>query len=306
MAPNLERKKTDGVAEENSHGSPLACFIAGFLFMCVSVAIFSGESKNASPWLIDTFGLFFFVLSLSTTFYGFLFMKKRAFLRDRKYAHPKAYWLEDYDWNEKQIKTSNLKTSIYFIFFAVLIQFIFLPYYFQVQKMGWNVLLDIVFLLGSLFTLFCLWGFIRHLLLYLKYGEITLKFKEFPFYLGEELRCTLLSNRKIEAFGDINIRLRYIEVEEEHYRSSGKNKTRKVCYQCYEDVQLFGEAELSFQSKKEFDIIFPLPGETIYQTKLSQGNPRYWLLNIEAETAGIDFEAESLLPIYKERKLNFT
>ena len=73
---------------------------------------------------------------------------------------------------------------------------------------------------------------------------------------------------------------------------------RYVCYRIYEDGQTWTPASAA-GDVSETRILFALPHEAEYETHLHDISPRYWELEVAADTPGIDFKATFLVPVYK-------
>ncbi len=145
----------------------------------------------------------------------------------------------------------------------------------------------------------------------LKYGGSFLRYRTFPFFLGERLAATLEGIDRLRGFTRMTIVLRCVL---ERTVGSGKSahverevvdaQTRGVAP---EDVT-FGKGSAAgvFKLLRRSDdaaflpISFDLPDEDL-STRLSEPPVRKWELEVKAETPGLDYEATFLVPVYARR-----
>ncbi len=98
---------------------------------------------------------------------------------------------------------------------------------------------------------------------------------------------------------------------QEAFELQGKSNT-VVCYSVFEEARSFQPGSLDFgvgeparffqlfrkaDARATLDLFFQLPAEDL-GTALSASPPRYWELEVKAETAGVDYAATFLLPVY--------
>ena len=96
-------------------------------------------------------------------------------------------------------------------------------------------------------------------------------------------------------FEKIILTLRLIEA----VVSTGGKDSRASCYQTYCDTQTLSPAEgIILGEENPIPITFQLP-EDAHTTSLSEPNAWYWELTAEVPTAGVDFKAEFLIPVYQ-------
>jgi hypothetical protein len=126
----------------------------------------------------------------------------------------------------------------------------------------------------------------------LRFGSSRARLDHFPFFLGEELNCTLDLNADVRGFDELEITLRCVE---ERYETSGTGKDRSTKVVCY---QVFGETRtIDPQSRDPFAVRFGLPvdGET---TRLGERPATFWELEVKGERSGVDFLSAFKMPVY--------
>ena len=132
---------------------------------------------------------------------------------------------------------------------------------------------------------------------YFKYGTTTLRFRRFPFFLGETLDVELIASYGIGAFDSLGITLRCIQEEVQTITRLIYKRVLVNHYQVYADTIRFDRAGVYEAGSSPVPISFPLPanGPT---TRLSARSPTYWQIEIKADTPGVDYKAVFLVPVY--------
>ncbi len=132
----------------------------------------------------------------------------------------------------------------------------------------------------------------------LRFGRSPLIFASFPFQLGQELRVTLVQAGRLRGCQTLRLTLRCIEeVRLEWKLSSGRSRSELVCDALYEDCQTLQAEHLSLSHGSQLEISFPLPADAP-PTMLSQYPPRYWELEISADTQGMAYTGLFFVPVY--------
>jgi hypothetical protein len=123
----------------------------------------------------------------------------------------------------------------------------------------------------------------------LRYGESRLRLGDFPIAPGRDAELLLDELSPRARAYPIRATLRCIE-ERFEVRGSGKNSSREsICYELYRDERLVAPGEPR--------VVFPIP-DAVPGTRLAEPPPRYWELELSAETPGVDYGARFLVPVY--------
>ena len=159
----------------------------------------------------------------------------------------------------------------------------------------------LVWLFIGLFDLIAVLLFVNVVYLvirWFKYGRSKVRFRAFPFFLGEMFEVEFVPDRDIRAFESIEFTLRCIQSQTETTRSSnGKSSTQTVYYQIWADTYKFDQAG-DHAGGAALPVTFLLPPEASLSTHMQKGSPQFWELEIKAATPGVDFEAAYLVPVY--------
>ena len=105
-------------------------------------------------------------------------------------------------------------------------------------------------------------------------------------------------NKPIRGAKEIKATLQCIE-EKYEIRGSGDNrKSVVVSYHVYSESKDFPNYSAENYGPLQIPLKFDLPEGEQYRTELSNRPPRYWELELKAETPGIDFSKTFLVPVY--------
>lgn len=253
------------------------------------------DDIHAPRWVIGVIGCIFLLPGLWLMLHGV-----RGILRKRRTAHlrqwhPDEPWIADYPWNRERAVSGTLWQALSPFIGVAFVGFFLLPFHWVIWTTGsWLFLFVIglfdvilVVVLGAL-----VYGVIR----YLKYGRSELRFKEFPYHLGDAMEAELHCPQGLGNVDKLKFHLRFVD---ECYETHGSGKNRRqvvVSYQVYGDTQWIDRPH-SYLSGEAIPIRFNLP-EGDYVTNLAERPPRYWELEVIAEAPGVDYGAVFLLPIY--------
>ena len=174
----------------------------------------------------------------------------------------------------------------------------------------WGVLAVFGLVVG-IFDLMLLGALLRAgylLVRYARYGASTIRFRRFPFFLGDTLEVTLPRTERVAALGRLTATLRCVQ---ERYHVHGSGRSRRsvvVCYELYGETRVVGATPGNRGRRREaaeISISFALPAGD-YGTRLGERPPRYWQLELTAEVPGVDYAASFLVPVYERHGVRET
>jgi hypothetical protein len=289
----LYNRSSLGQSYGNSSAAPIGF---GLLFMTVGGGIMIGANflndPNAPPVFVGVaFGGSFFLAGLLV-----LIGSVRAKMtRSRATARQgRQYWEVDFAWDPAGASSSSLKSFFGSLFAAAFLTVFLTPFnwialsekdapYFVIGIIGLFDLIVVGLLMYGFYLLIRWW----------KYGTPRLEFERFPYFLGDSLNARFKS-RSIGAFRAFTMTLRCIT---ESTEGSGED-SKTVFRQIYADEIKIDKPGVHENLGDALPITFNLPlGD--YGTKITGcSNPRYWEVEIHADTAGVDFLAQFLVPVY--------
>lgn len=270
----------------------LGALLIGVGAIVVLIGVLGMSDKSVPGEVLASMGAVFALA-------GVLFVVNAArglLARQRKDAMADAV-LADHPWNRTHATSNALGAAFQMAFGAAVIALFLVPFNWWafVSKDG-NLL---VMLIVGLFD--GVWAMTVSRALYLvarglKYGTSTLTFDRFPYRLGQPLGARFDCARTIDSPQGIEVIARCVE-EAFEVRGSGRNrKSVVVCYQTHA-AQTIVQPGTSPSGGTSFTFTLDLPHGD-HATKLAERPPRYWEVEMKAETPGVDFGALFLVPVY--------
>jgi len=128
---------------------------------------------------------------------------------------------------------------------------------------------------------------------YLKFGQPELKFKQFPYWLGEKLEVELTNLPS--GLKALKLKLRYIKEEKRILKFWFQSN----CLQLHSDVQDLNGNELA--GKTHLPVEFSLPANPEFANYFHHRKSRYWQLEVMGKRdSGVDYHARFVLPVYEK------
>lgn len=289
------------------HGKSAALFgipflgIGTFVILCAARVIPTKESSFHAPhWVVGICGAIFALPGAWMILYGL-----RGILADRRVArklqqYPDEFWRADYGWNENGIGDQQ-KRGVVRMFLAMLFLFFFAAPFnyiaFQVVQGGsrWGLIFAGIDLFAGAYAIVFVYRFIR----WLKYGTGRLRFRRFPFHLGETLELDYVPARKLGNLKKLVCTLRCIREAYETRRVGNESRQQIVCYEVFKDRKEIDGATPADAYDGSVSLSFALPADRP-TTHLSGHPPIYWELEVSAETSGVNLDSRFLIPVYSK------
>jgi hypothetical protein len=301
--PTLERKALPARASRAGTTIHTGCAILfGIPFLGMgSFLILSGTrvidlpgDSDAPLGLVGGMGLLFAFAGFLIVLHGIRGLFRAAGVRRRKRERPHEPWYWDHPWNAEGESTGGFGEQVKGLFGLGLFALFLAPF----NWIGYTTRDGIWIAVVGLFDLILvasLGAFIYQFARWVQYGGSRLRFAAFPFFLGGPFEAYLEGAHRLRSFRSLAITLRCVE---ETYERQGRS-TNVVCYQIYEDREQWTAATSPAGDASDLRIVFSLPVEKELATRLAQAPPRYWELELAADTPGIDYKATFLVPVYK-------
>src|SRR3989338_4326496 len=305
---DLQRKELRGhstISRTTVEGWPAVFFSLPFIGVGTFIILISldvipvkDSSFHAAREVAAGFGGLFALAGLLTLIHGLLSLseKRKNALLNQQY--PAEKWRADYPWDPQGIKADSwqkVKAGLYanlgfMVFIAPFNWMFFVKHPYGIFQ------LFIGFFDVIIVTAWAYWIYL--VLALLKYGVSSLEFQHCPFFLGEDLKVILRTNKPVAGLKEMTVTLRHIE---EKYETRGSGKNRKsvvVSYQLYADTLTLSNLTAFEQQAAQWPLAFSLPQVSQYNSCLSCRPAKYWELEIKAQTPGIDYFSSFLLPVY--------
>jgi hypothetical protein len=255
--------------------------------------------KHAPDWLIGLIACFFFLAGAFLVIHGLRGAARKAAHDREAAAQPGQPWLADHHWQREGSSFSALNEMLRRFVAAIFWNAFLIPFFWVgLNQRG----VGRVFLGGAvLFALIGLifWSrWIQMLADFFRYGNSTLLFDSFPYFLGSQLNGRLRAPRHFDVIDELTLTLRCVQ---EKYVTTGAGSSRStqvVCYELYKDVATFSHSQLAGAASSYLPISFRVPEDQPI-THLSDTPPTYWEIEARGKARGADYEAYFLVPVYK-------
>lgn len=258
-------------------------------------------SVHAPRWLIALVGFLFALPGLAAVLGGIASLFRRSALDARIAQSPDQPWLGDYPWKTEGFRAGGLWPSLRAFLGAAFIFLFLAPFH------GWAYHDGSCFLYGivGLFDLLAL-GTIAyglHLFIrFVKFGSSWVRYHKFPYHPGDLVELAWGSDRGIGSFRKLVFTLRQIQERLETRGSDDGQTTTHVRYQQWADRFVI-DGPGQHPGGADLPVTFLLPPDA-RGTELRGNPPRYWELEIHADTPGVDFKETYLIPVYPRGKTN--
>jgi hypothetical protein len=255
------------------------------------------RGRPLPSWLLAPVGAVFALVGMSLIVHGLRGARRMARVRRLRAAHPNDPWRWDHAWDERG-STDDTAARAVRSFAAAVFMFLFLvPFhwigFFAPDRVA---MFGVVALLFDVVALVLLGRAAYLLARRLKYGNGRALFGRFPFRPGTTLEVHVEAPPALPQHALATATLRCIQ---ERYvtRGSGKNRTTSVvCFEIYRDT---APAELvgAGAGLRALRVRFDLPRD-VPTTDLASRPCRYWEVEVDASTDGVDYAARFLVPVY--------
>jgi hypothetical protein len=128
-----------------------------------------------------------------------------------------------------------------------------------------------------------------------RHGRAELRFRRFPFFLGEALEVELVRPPGGPALGRIAATLRCVQETYVHRPAGGRGQPMLDLDVLHEQR---AEAEGGPGGRLRLPLRFQLPDDPRLSTSLAENPPRYWEVAVTSAIPGVDFGATFLVPVY--------
>lgn len=290
LEPTPLRGRSASISESTIHGSNAVGWGTILLFVGLGLLVFVLQpslSVSIPRPLVVLLVAFFPLGGASLIRHGLKGQAREKRIAARRTLYPNQPWRWDHLWDPSGTGDVTGEEARRAIGFGVAAGIFLIPFNWILFTERLN---GVWLLVTGFFDLAVLAAFARGIFLLLrraKYRDVRLRFASCPFVLGRDLVVDLQGGPR--DFERLTATLRCVE---EAYERSGRSQT-VVCYQLWATEQTVprgrGGSPLRFT--------FRLP-DGDYETRLRDCPPRYWELEVAAETPGIDFRPRFLLPVY--------
>lgn len=259
------------------------------------VTMAAGRTLTFPPFAVAALGLCFVLAGLSFVVHGLRGVVRRNGLAALRARYPEQPWMVDYPWDRRGGRDEAPGEAGRLLWFVAFMTVFLIPFhwvaFFSSER---PVVFQFATLLFDAVSVAML-GRVAYLVARrVRYGDSRIALGSFPIAPGTTAELLLDALSPLARAHPIRATLRCIE-ERFEVRGTGKNRSRvSVCYERYRDQAVVAPGDTRVR--------FELPDD-VPSTHLSAVPPRYWELELAAETPGVDYGARFLVPVYEGRKL---
>lgn len=247
------------------------------------------------------FGGVFFLAGVIMLFSSSGIRKSFVYSRKMQTLHPTEPWRWSSDYKDGISRSSNKKQVIvlgiftfFFLAFSVPLGFAIFKTY-QTNPKIW---IAAIFPFVSLCMLI---GFTYRLFQYIKYGESTLHMETFPGLTGQEFRAMIKTKKRLDLLKPATIHLNCIEV---YTSGTGKNRSKKERVLWQDSRTITQQNCQHYAEQTAINVKFNIPFDAP-PTALPEDPKRiYWKIECIAETTGIDYRGEFIVPVFQGKESN--
>jgi hypothetical protein len=287
------------------HGWPAV--FAGIVVMGAGIALAAFVTELIAPgairphgmprWILALCGLLFAFAGASATLHGIAGVGRTARVRRLRAAHPDEPWRWDHKWNERAARDDTLARARHF-FVAAVFLFVFLTPFHWIGFFGPRSALPfaIVALLFDAIGVGLLVAAGYFVARRVKYGTGVALFGSFPFRRGSALELHVEAPRALPQHALPTATLRCVQ---ERYVTTGTGEDRSITVQCFEVYRDAAPAELvaAGAGRRALRVRFAIPPD-VPTSDLASRPCRYWEVDVEARTDGVDYATRFLVPVY--------
>ena len=287
------------------HGWP-AVFVGAFVMAAglgiagLVMGIITPGAVKPQPMprsIIAFAGLLFAFAGASASVAGVQGVVRMARVRRLRAAHPDEPWRWDHPWNERSTRDDTGARARHFFVVAMFL-FTFLTPAHWIGFFGPRMALPVA-LVALFFDLVAVGLLVAagyFVLRRLKYGAGVAVFASFPFRRGSTLELHVQAPRALPQHAVPTATLRCVQ---ERYVTTGTGEDRSTNVHCFEIYRDTAPPEFTTagSGSRALRVRFAIPPDAP-TTDLASRPCRYWEVDIDAVTDGVDYGARFLVPVY--------
>lgn len=262
---------------------------------------------SVRSWIGAYAAAFVASIGFAVLVHGAFGVRRIARVRQRCGQHPSEPWRWDYEWDERQSRDDDTtRRARQFIGCGVALLLMLAPWHWigfarigraPAHVIGLTLPFGLVALLFDLIAVALVASGVTLILRRLKYGQGIATFARFPFRVGEQLEIHVQAPRSLPQHAIVTATLRCIQ---ERYvttqTSDRETHTNIQCFELYRDTAP-AEPLASGLTGRMLRVKFGIPRDAPV-SDLASRPCRYWEVDVEAVTDGVDYGARFLVPIY--------
>jgi hypothetical protein len=277
---------------------PVAAVGLAFLALAAGyVPLRQPGGRQVPSWFFAALGTVFTWAAISCAFHGARGLRQRARGRRIRAAHPDEPWRWDHPWDERG-STDDSSTRAGQMLRGAFVMLVFLAPFHWIGFVAPDgpAMFGVVALLFDAAALALIARAVYLIVRRWKYGTPRALFARFPFRRGTTVELHVEAPAALPQHAIVTATLRCIQ---ERYVKSGTGEDATVSVACIEKYRDVATAPFASTSAggRALRVRFDLPRDAPI-TDLASRPCRYWEVDVQASTDGVDYGARFLVPVY--------
>jgi hypothetical protein len=266
-----------------------------------------GLVDRSIGWWIGAYAAAFVAsIGLAVLGHGASSIRRIARVRHRRAVHPTERSRWDHEWDERGSRDDDTtRRARQFIGLGIALLVMLAPWHWiglaRIGRAPAHVIaltlpFGLVALLFDLIAVGLVAGGVTLILRRLKYGQGIATFARFPFRVGQQIELHVRAPHSLPQHAVVTATLRCVQERYITRRTSDREEHTNVqCFELYRDsapAEMVAAADF-----RTLRVRFAIPSDAP-ATDLASRPCRYWEVDVEAVTDGVDYGARFLVPVY--------
>lgn len=292
----LKNRRPRGTGTESPPGC-LAVFSLPFIASGAwsaggAAGLWALPPRTESPaWMVGAAGWAFLLAGLAMAAAPVRAARRRAPAERARREHPEEPWLADHAWSGRGEFDGTPGDAAGSFVAAGAMALVLTPFHVWAFRSG-SCPIPLLGVLGLFdLILLAIAGQAVHLALrWLRYGRPELRFRRFPFFLGEAVEAEFRVAADVMAIRKLVFTLRCVQE-----RLETKENQTGVTVSMHE---VWAKSWTVQPAARRVAVLVELPSDPALATELERVVPRYWELEVTGEAPGVDLGSRFLVPVY--------
>jgi len=274
--------------------------VVGAVIVLSQLGVFeiANAKRNAPPFVIIAAGLMFFITGLFIWLGAVVSFRQQSLIKQAQAAYPDEPAMKDHPWDPAGATYSRWAPVVKSALFVILLGFLMVPFNWWAFFSGEGpVPVMLITLFFDLILLFLLWAFIRAVIQAVRYVPGRVTWARFPIRVGGPVELFWSAPSEAWSGGHFTLRCgeEFTEVTRRGSKTSQSTVHEEIWSQRIDAGAGMGGA-FGEPIRLEYQPPADLPG-----TDFSGERRKYWELELELETPGVNRTERFLIPVYREK-----
>ncbi len=280
-------------------GIPFFCAGLAIILLSMGVIEYDPEDMNAPPWVLGVGGGMFFLPGIIFILIGFQRRKEEKKIKRGKRDASSTPWEWDYPQGPEGYREKKEIHMIKHTILTLIVLIFMIPFNYWAFFSGEGDGIEGIVLFFDLIPTLGVVRLIYLLVQFKKFGNSSLQFETYPFFLGEKISLVLWGLPVDKPIQKLDLKLKCIEEEFEWVGGKNAETKQMVPYLVYCDSRTVDDVTLG--DGGELAIEWELPPDEDFDSQIAERPSIIWELEVTANLKGLNYNAYFLLPVYLKR-----